>query len=213
MSTDVLARHQCMIYDGSPSRTLPTLVAAICAQLDSNVRCACFNSPAMIAGLKSQLYAAGVDVAHELARGRLLLYCDTAHLVDGRFEIDHLIDTLDTAVQQASADGYAGLFATGDMTWEFGPEQDFAKLLEYEWRLEQLFHAQPTLSGICQYHCNLLPHEAVRDGVVSHGHMFVNDTVARVNPHYVPAASLVERRRAVRPVLDEAIAALLAANA
>lgn len=46
-----------------------------------------------------------------------------------------MIDMLETAIQAALADGYAGLLATGDMTWEFGSEKELSKLLEYEWRL------------------------------------------------------------------------------
>lgn len=49
------------------------------------------------------------------------------------------------ALDQALDDGYIGLWVTGDMTWEFGPEKNFAKLLEYEWRLEELFHRRPEL--------------------------------------------------------------------
>lgn len=168
------------------------------------------NSPAMAAGFRSQLYAAGTDVEHELTRGALVLDSNDDHLVDGRFVVERMIDTLAAAVDQALADGYAGVFATGDMTWEFGPEKDFSKLLDYEWRLEQLFRRQPALCGVCQYHRDLLPREAVRDGVVSHESLFISDTITRINPHYVPARSPAERKAAVRPELDGALEALLA---
>lgn len=171
------------------------------------------NSPAMVAGLGSGLYAAGTDVEDELARGSLVLGSDNSHLVDGHFEVDRMIDTLETAVQTALADGYAGLFATGDMTWEFGPEKEFSKLLHYEWRLEQLFHKYAALSGICQYHRDLLPREAVREGLVSHASLFVNETISRLNPHYVLAQAPDERTAAARSALDDALAMLLAAEA
>ena len=35
--------------------------------------------------------------------------------------------------RRALDDGYSGLWATGDMSWEFGPAKDFSMLLEYEW--------------------------------------------------------------------------------
>jgi hypothetical protein len=175
------------------------------------VRCMNINSPAMTAGLRSGLYAAGVDVEREIARGALVLASDYSHMIEGRFDVDRMIDTLATAVQAALADGYAGLFATGDMTWEFGPEKEFTKLLQYEWRLEQLFHKHPALSGICQYHRDLLPREAVREGLVSHGSVFINETISRVNPHYVLAQARSERTAAARPALDDALEMLLAA--
>lgn len=212
MTNGALRRHQCIIYDGPPSRILPALVATIRSNLRANMRCIYMNSPAMVAGLRSGLYAAGTDVERELTRGALVLDSDSAHLVDGRFEVSRMLDSLETAVQAALADGYVGLFATGDMTWEFGPENDLSKLLHYEWGLEQLFHRQPALSGICQYHRDLLPREAVREGVVSHASLFINETISRLNPHYVQAQAPDERMAAARPVLDDALAVLLAAE-
>ena len=188
---------------------LPALVASVRQNLGANKRCMYLNSPPMVAGFRSQLYAVGVDVQHELARGALVLGSESDHLVDGRFHIDRMIEMLEAAVERALADGYAGLFATGDMSWEFGHEREFSKLVEYEWRLEQLFRKQPALSGICQYHRDLLPHEAVREGVVSHGTLFISDTITRLNPHYVLDRSPAERRTAALH-LDDALALLLA---
>ena len=34
-------------------------------------------------------------------------------------------------------EGCEGLWATGDTSWEFGPQRDFSKLLEFETRLEE----------------------------------------------------------------------------
>lgn len=191
---------------------LPALVATIREQLAAHVRCLHLNSPAMVAGLRSGLYAAGTDVAHEVARGALVVSSDNSHLVDGRFEADALLDMLEAAVQAALVDGYTGLFATGDMTWEFGPKKDFSKLLQYEWRLEQLFHKHAALSGICLYHRDLLPREAVREGLVSHSRVFINETISRLNPHYVRTQTPKERTAAARPALDDALAMLLAVD-
>ncbi len=199
-----------MIYDGPASRSLPALVAMTRRNLGARMRCMYLNSPTMTAGFRSQLYAAGTDVEREVTTGALVLGSDDDHLVDGRFIIDRMIESLDAAVEQALADGYAGLFATGDMTWEFGPEREFSKLVEYEWRLEQLFQKQPALSGICQYHCDLLPRAAVREGVVSHESLFISDVLTRLNPHFVVARTPAERKAAARPELDAALAALLA---
>ncbi len=145
-----------------------------------------------------------------MARGALVLGSDSDHLVNGRFDVDRMLEMLDGAVELALADGYAGLFATGDMTWEFGPERDFSKLVEYECRLEHLFRKHSALSGICQYHRDLLPREAVRDGVVSHESVFLSDTLTRLNPYYVAACSPAERKAAALPELDEALEVLLA---
>lgn len=201
-----------MIYDGPPSRSLPAVAAAVRRSLDAGMRCMYINSPAMVAGFRSQLYATGTDVQHAMTTGALVLDSSGDHLVDGRFVIHRMIDTLAAAVEQALADGCAGLFATGDMTWEFGPEREFSKLIEYEWQLEQLFRKHPALSGICQYHRDLLPREAVGEGVVSHEAVYTSDTLTRLNPHYVVARSPAERKAAARSDLDAAVDALLGAK-
>ena len=161
-------RHQCLVYEGSPAPQLSALSALIRKKLDENYRCQYLHSPSMVAGMRSYLFAAGIDVTKEILEGSLVLSSTNAHLLEGRFSIDRMIGMLEEAVQQALQDGYQGLWASGDMSREFGPEKDFSKLLDYEWRLEELFQTQPALSGICQYHADTLPPEVMRHGLVTH---------------------------------------------
>ncbi len=143
----------------------------------------------MVAGLRSYLFAAGIDVTKEIMKGGLVLSSGNAHLVDGRFNIDRMIGMLEEALDQAVTDGYRGLWATGDMSREFGAERDFSKLLEYEWRLEEVFRKHPALSGICQYHADTLPREVLRHGLLTHQSLFINETLSRLNPLYVEQES------------------------
>jgi hypothetical protein len=138
----------------------------------------------MVSGMRSYLAAAGVDVAHEVARGSLMVSSDRPHLTGTRFDIGRMIGRLEDAISQALNDGYRGLWATGDMAWELGPEQNFYQLLEYEWRLEEVFLRRSSLSGICQYHKDTLPKQAVRDGLATHASIFINETLSRINPYY-----------------------------
>jgi MEDS: MEthanogen/methylotroph, DcmR Sensory domain len=62
-----------------------------------------------------------------------------------------MLGMLSDSVHAALTDGYSGLWATGDMTWELGSRKNFEKLLEYEIGLEEMFRSYPALSGICQY--------------------------------------------------------------
>src|ERR1700733_12345401 len=145
---EAMPRHQCVIYDGSPARMLPAFADHIKQKLGENIRCFYLNSPTMVAGMKSYLFAAGVDVTYEVARGSLILSSDQSHLENGYFDTDHFLGVLENTLNQALSDGYQGLWATGDMTWELGPDTDLGKLNEYEWRLEKLFKKYPALSGI-----------------------------------------------------------------
>jgi hypothetical protein len=179
------SRHQCLIYTGAPSRHLSALAVTLRAKLWRNYRCLYLNSPPMVAGIRSYLAAAGIDVEAEIARGSLVLSAEQGHLIDGHFDVGRMISTLGIALEQALRDGFAGLWATGDMTWEMGPQKDFSRLMDYEWRLEEFMREHPEMSGICQYHAETLPREILRQGLLAHRSLFVNETLALVNPHFL----------------------------
>lgn len=187
-------RHQCLIYDGAPSRHIPAIALAMGEKLRSNHRCLYLNSRPMIAGMKSQLAANGIDVQEAIFSGNLLLSSEQTHLLgDWEFDVPSMLRSLERALQQALKDGYQGLWASGDMTWEFGPARDLGKLLEYEWRLEEFMREHPQMSGICQYHADTIPREVLHQGLCSHSHLFVSETLTIINPHYTERAASSQR--------------------
>ena len=167
-------------------------------KLAQNYRCLYLNSPAMVAGLRSYLAAAGVEVAHEVAKSRLILSSDRSHLTNGSFDIDLMLKALENLLKNALRDRHKGLWAVGDMTWELGMEKDPGRLLEYEWRLEKMFHQHPELSGICQYHADTLPRSLLRQSLLVHPSVFINQTLSLINPHH-----LYSEERANEPDHDE----------
>jgi hypothetical protein len=144
----------------------------------------------MVAGMRSYLAASGLDVAYEVARASLVLSSDQSHMTGQSFDVARMMAKLEDAVNQALDDGYRGLWATGDMGWEFGSKPDFSKLIEYESQLEQFFRRHPALSGNCQYHSDTLPDTAMRQEVLMHPCIFVNQTLSRLNPYYMHNDSL-----------------------
>jgi hypothetical protein len=199
-------RHQCLIYDGPPSRKLPMLAAELKRKLDDGYRCLYLNSAPMVAGVRSYLAASGMDVASEVAKARLVLSSEPTASAAG-FDGDNLLFQLEEALDQALNDGYKGLWATGDMTWEFGPKKDFTQLLEYELGLEDVFRRRPELSGICQYHRDSMPADALRNSLLTHSSVFINDTLTRINPHFMKIGSS-SVPRASNKELDEVVNAL-----
>ncbi len=182
-----------MIYEGSPAKHLRGLAATIVENLKNNKRCLYLNSPTMVAGIRSYLAAAGLDLTRELERGALVVSSDQSHLVDGQFDSDRMLALLEDAVNEALRDGFSGLWATGDMTWEFGNEKNFVRLLDYERGLEQLFEKHTSLSGVCQYHTDTLPIGVVEQGLHVHKGVFVNETLSRVNPYFLSHEALAGR--------------------
>jgi len=182
---EFVPRHQCFLYDGSPALNVPCLGKAIREMLSRNYRCVYLNSEPMADAMQAYLAGAGVNVEREMERSSLILSSERGHLVNGRFfDLNGMLAGLTAALEQALEDGFAGLFATGDMSWEFGPEADFSELMEYEWKLEEFFESHPQLSGICQYHANSLPAEVMQQGLTAHPAIFVNEELSLPNPHF-----------------------------
>jgi len=181
-----IPRHRCLLYEGSPSRQLPMLAAVICQKIEENYRCLYINSPTMVAEMRAHLAARGRDVLEDTKRGRLILSSDQHSSSDGTFDVDAMLQGLEDSLEQAFIGGFKGLWGSGDMTWEFGPAGDFSRLLEYEWRLEEFFQSHAEVEGICQYHEDTLPPDAIKQGRTAHPAIFVSETLSLVNADYRP---------------------------
>jgi hypothetical protein len=186
-------RHQCMIYEGSPAQHLKPLAAVIRERLEDNYRCVYMNSASMVAGIQDVLNELGVDVAACIKDGSLVVSSEPVVSKNGDFDIKKMIGQLEAVVDQAVKDGYKGLFATGDMTWEFGSRENYAKLVEYEWQLEKLFRRCPQLTGICQYHNDTLSREIMRQGLMTHRSVYINETLSYLNTHYIEPDTPIEQ--------------------
>ena len=194
-----------MIYEGAPSQKLGMLAVIIQRKIEEGYRCLYLNSLPMVAGMRSALSALGMDVAEEVAKGRLVLSSNPVS-IDGDFDCEVMLGKLEESLDEALNDGYKGLFATGDMTWEFGHAKNFSKLLEYEWGLEEIFHRRKELSGICQYHQDTLPQEVLRHSLLTHPTIVINETLSRINPHYLKSSKHLEVN--TQKELDETISTI-----
>ncbi len=176
-------RHQCLIYEGAPSNKLKLVASILQHKLNEGYRCLYLNSAPMVAGMCSTLVAMGVDIASEVSKTSIILSSDSV-LEGEEFVVDVMLAKLEDSLNQALKDGYKGLWASGDMTFEFGPRKDFSKLLEYELKLEELMHRRKELCGVCQYHCDSLPKDAMRQSLFVHSGIIVNETLTMISPHY-----------------------------
>lgn len=135
----------------------------------------------MVAGMRSELSAAGLDLEKQTERGALILSSSQEHLVEGKFDTDKMLGLLGDALQKALADGYEGLWAAGDMTWEFGNETNLEKLLDYERRLETFMQSNPALCGVCLYHRDTLPKHAIQTALLTHPTLYLSATLSLLN--------------------------------
>lgn len=180
-----VSRHKCLVYEGPASAQLPVVVPLLLDGLKDDWRCLYLGSPESVQMVDEALGAKGVDTEREKERGALVLSSDRSHLQSGVFDPTAMVTTLCSFIDDAVRDGFHGLCATGDMRWELGDERNFDRLLEYETRLERVFHEKP-LRGICQYHRDIVPHRAVRDALLSHRAAYVGSELHRENFFYIP---------------------------
>lgn len=173
-----------MVYTGAPSTHLPEIAQTLIERLKANYRCLYLNSQPMVVGMRWHLASSGVDLHGEIKRGSLILSSDQAHLIDGKFNTRQMIAALRDATLKALDDGFTGLFAAGDMTWEFGNERNLEKLHEYERQLEVFMQTQPALCGVCLYHRDTLPAHAVDTALKTHRALYVNATLSQLNPAF-----------------------------
>jgi signal transduction histidine kinase len=187
-----VSRHKCLIYDGHPSEQLPVVIPLLTDGLQNNWRCLYLGSPEMVQMVDIALVATGVDTSRECERGALVFSSDRSHLAEGKFQPKKMIDELSSMIDGALKDGFEGLCATGDMRWELGPDKNFEMLLDYEARLEQIFRTKP-LRGICQYHRDVIPAQAVRDALVAHKSAYIGSVLNHDNLFYIPPELLLEK--------------------
>ncbi|HMG84466.1 MAG TPA: hypothetical protein VK574_01910 [Terracidiphilus sp.] len=88
------------------------------------------------------------------------------------------------------------------------PDKDFSKLLEYECRLEEFIREHPQIGDVYQYHIETMPRKILRDGVVSHPSIFINQTLSMINPIYRHSASIANAQSGA-PELDSFIHRIL----
>jgi hypothetical protein len=205
------SEHECLIYEGSSEHQFRALASVLDRKLKVNYRCLYMASPSMISDFRSCLVAQGTNVDGETAQGNLLLSSAQNHLLDGwQFDVESMLQMLARALEQAVSDGYQGLWATGDIAWEFGPKRDFSELVAYEVLLENFVRQNPNLGGICQYHADKLPREVVRDGLLVHHRVFADESSSFPNSWYSPES--FPRSSKLDAELDSAIDRILLAR-
>ena len=192
-----ISRHKCLIYDGHPSEQLPVVLPLLEDGLEKNWRCLYLGNPEMVQMVDTALGSRGLDTKREVEKGALLLSSDRSHLAGGRFDPQAMIDGLVTLIDRAVGDGFEGLCATGDMRWELGDDHNFERLLEYEAKLEQVFRDRP-LRGICQYHRDVVPAQAIQDALATHQSAYIGAVLNSNNLFYIPPELLLETGEASR---------------
>lgn len=145
-----LGDHVCALVDGIDDG-LDLMAATVAAGLDAGDRVMVFTAALLPVAVLAGLEARGVAVAPAGREGQVrVLSAQEAYLPMGRFEPPRMLDSLAGHIEQAAADGFAGLRLVGDMTWALGEPAGVEHLAGYETQVNQLYLDGRAL-GVCLY--------------------------------------------------------------
>lgn len=132
---------------------------------------------------RTALRGLGIDAEAEVTRGALIQKIHSeAHLAGGQFDSERMMGLLNTEVEAALADGFAGLRTCGDMSWLLGDPPGAQQVIEYEEFLNQFFR-RVHASGMCQYDRRRLPAILVDAARAAHPTAII-DGAHTANPFY-----------------------------
>jgi len=128
----------------------------------------------------------GIDVAAATASGALAVITKhDAYLKNGDFDPDWMIGFLVEAVENAKAEGFSAVRASGEMTWALGPSGEaHSRLIEYECKLNTFF-PNHNMGRICQYNRRRFRPETLMHVIHTHPRIVFRGDVCE-NPYYIP---------------------------
>jgi PAS domain S-box-containing protein len=132
------------------------------------------------------LQNAGVDCHDALARGQFVWVppsLDT-YLHDGSYDLEEMLGLISRMVEEAIAQGYPVLRATGEMSWLSQCVGGLETIMEYEARLNELPFASQAIF-LCQYHRFSTDPQILYDMLMTHPKIMVGATVYE-NFYYLP---------------------------
>jgi len=174
--------HACYIF--SDSRERESVIARFLARgLEDGESVSAFLDTFERGALLRALAGLGLPSDDPTYAGRLALtsaletYCP-----DGRFDPDAMLERL-RALGQIDPECYAGMRATGEMTWALNGLPGSERLMEYEARLNDVVQEQPCVNALCQYDANRFSPRTLAHVLRVHPLMVVRGQLIR-NPHY-----------------------------
>ena len=109
---------------------------------------------------------------------------EDAYLREGYFDPDKMIALLRETEEEATRGGFAGLRATGEMTWIFSKLPGTEKLIEYESKLN-LFLPGSRSRAICQYDENRFDEDILLKVIYTHPKVLLYGNLFD-NPFFIP---------------------------
>lgn len=193
--------HICLLYKNRDQQ-FAAAIPFMRIGLERHEKCVYIADENTAAEVLEALRAECDDIDAALDSGSLSIVSKReTYLRQGAFNPDAMIAFLKETTEAAKAAGFAGLRATGEMTWALGPEPGVERLIEYEAKLNDFLPEYDALA-ICQYNSDRFDANALLGVIRTHPIAIIGDVVGE-NPFFVP------REEALRPNPGADLARLL----
>jgi hypothetical protein len=204
-----LHQHACQI-EASREVELATAAAYLRHGLECGEVCLYVRGDADdSARVRAALAAAGVGPEAE-REGRLRIVGPGAfQLRRSPFDPEEMLGFVREQVAGVRAAGFPGLRVVADMTWTLVEHPGSDRFLEFESRVDEVFHDLP-LAALCQYRTSRLGPAVVHGALLTHPRVVARGAL-RDNPSFVPPEEFL-RREDLAARVDRLLAAMPAAR-
>jgi hypothetical protein len=174
-------RHICLPFE-SDSEKQEAVAAFVIEGLAQGKRCLFVGTRDELSELSAALTAAGISLDRALTRRRVLfLTREDAYLTDGGFDPDIVLGRLRQYVRDAVADGFTGLYASGELVY-VPADAAWQQIVRYEAQMNETFARLP-LTSLCRYPRSVVPAHRVQDVLRTHPVAIVRREACQ-NPFY-----------------------------
>jgi signal transduction histidine kinase len=168
--------HPCLIYE-----TLEELASSFVAYLRAGLilgeRCVYFIDENSEAFVMESMRAGGFDLQPYLDnKAFLVISTEDAHLKDGHFAEQKMLNYWAEALADAHKDGFKGLRAAVEMTWALSGSPGCDILIPYESRLNK-FTDTHSVSVVCQYRRKKFTPEQLKGIIHAHPIIITNSEI------------------------------------
>jgi signal transduction histidine kinase len=177
--------HFALIYDNQQEQ-LDIIVPFLRKGLERNEKGVFIVDDTSPAAVVAAMERHGIDVAAATKSKALAIITKyDAYLKNGDFDPEWMIGFLAQAVEDAKAEGFRAVRASGEITWALGPAGDpHERLIEYECKVNKFF-PHHKMGGICQYNRKRFRPETLMHVIHTHPRLVFRGEVCE-NPYYLP---------------------------
>ncbi len=204
LATCAIHDHIALIYDNQDEE-LDFVVPFLRRGLERGEKAVYIHDDNSAETVMAAMERHGIDVAAAKASGALVIITKReAYLKNDEFDPEWMIGFLAEVVENAKAEGFRAVRASGEMTWALGPaENPHTRLIEYECKVNRFFPGHD-MAGLCQYNRRRFRPETLMHVIHTHPQLVYRGDVFD-NPYYISPEIFLGQKRGT----DDAVRRLL----